>query len=76
MLNVMLNLTFGMSAVDNKSGFVMARRDSMLLRLRFRYRHAHVLVAAAAHAKGFTLREVETLFQSRHAGKSFIKDWP
>ncbi|HJZ71540.1 MAG TPA: hypothetical protein VKE51_07340, partial [Vicinamibacterales bacterium] len=46
------------------------------LRLRFRYRHAHVLVAAAAHAKGFTLREVETLFQSRHAGKSFIKDWP
>src|SRR5262249_56564750 len=74
----MLNLTFGMSAVDNKSGFVMARRDSMrdILRLRFRYRHAHVLVAAAAHAKGFTLREVETLFQSRHAGKPFIKDWP
>src|SRR5262249_40655553 len=28
------------------------------------------------HARGFTIREVETLFQSRHAGKSFIKDWP
>jgi phenylacetate-CoA ligase len=77
-LNVMLNLTFGMSATDNKSGFVMSRRDTMkdILRRRFRYRHAHVFVAAAAHAKGFTTREVETLFQSRHAGKSFIKDWP
>jgi glycosyltransferase involved in cell wall biosynthesis len=77
-LNVMLNLMFGMSAVDNKSGFVMARRDTMkdVLSRRFRYRHSHVFVAVAAHAKGFTTREVETLFQSRHAGKSFIKDWP
>jgi phenylacetate-CoA ligase len=77
-LNVILNLTFWMSTLDNKSGFVMARRDTMkvILRRRFRYRHSHVFVAAAAHAKGLTLREVETLFQSRHAGKSFIKNWP
>jgi phenylacetate-CoA ligase len=77
-LNVMLNVTFGMSAVDNKSGFVMARRETMrdILRHRFQYRHAHVFVAAAAKAKGFTQREVETLFQSRHAGTSFIKNWP
>lgn len=77
-LNVALNLTFGMSTLDNKSGFVMARRDTMkdILSRRFRYRHSHVFVAVAAQAKGFTIREVETLFQSRHAGKSFIKNWP
>jgi phenylacetate-CoA ligase len=77
-LNIMLNLTFGMSMLDNKSGFVMALRDTMkdILRRRFRYRHFHVFVAAAAHARGFTLREVETLFQSRVAGQSFIKKWP
>jgi len=77
-LNVMLNLTFGMSMVDNKSGFVIALRDTMkdILRRRFHYRHFHVFVAAAAHARGFTLREVETLFQSRFAGQSFIKKWP
>ena len=77
-LNVMLNLTFGMSAADNKSGFVIALRDTMTdaLRRRFRYRYSHVFIAVAAHANGFTFREVETLFQSRHAGSSFIKQWP
>jgi phenylacetate-CoA ligase len=77
-LNVMLNAAFGMSTLDNKSGFVMARRDTMkdIMRRRFRYRHSHVFVAVSAHAKGFTLREVETLFQSRHAGHSFIQSWP
>jgi phenylacetate-CoA ligase len=77
-LNVMLNLAFGMSAADNKSGFVMALRDTMtdVLRRRFRYRYSHVFIAVAAHARGFTFREVETLFQSRHAGSSFIKRWP
>ena len=77
-LNLMLNLAFGMSATDNKSGFVMALRDTMtdLLRRRFHYRHSHVFIAVAAHARGYTFREVETLFQNRHAGESFVKHWP
>jgi phenylacetate-CoA ligase len=77
-LNVMLNVAFGMSATDNKSGFVMALRETMadVLRRRFHYRYSHVFVAVAAHARGYTCREVETLFQSRHAGASFIKRWP
>jgi phenylacetate-CoA ligase len=77
-LNLILNLTFGMSATDNKSGFVVALRQTMtdVLRRRFRYRHSHVFIAVAAHARGYTFREVETLFQSRHAGESFIKHWP
>jgi phenylacetate-CoA ligase len=77
-LNVILNLVFGMSAADNKSGFVMALRETMtdVLRRRFRYKYSHVFIGAAAHAKGFRIREVETLFQNRHAGESFIKRWP
>lgn len=77
-LNVMLNVAFGMSAADNKSGFVMALRETMndVRRRRFRYRYSHVFIAVAAHARGFTFREVETLFQSRNAGSSFIKRWP
>jgi phenylacetate-CoA ligase len=77
-LNVMLNLTFGMSATDNKSGFVIALRETMTdtLERRFRYRYSHVFITVAAHAKGFTLREVETLFQNRNAGVSFISRWP
>lgn len=77
-LNLILNLTFGMSATDNKSGFVMALRETMtdILKRRFRYRHSHVFIAVAAHARGFTFREVETLFQNRHAGESFVKHWP
>ncbi len=77
-LNLILNLTFAMSATDNKSGFVIALRETMtdILRRRFRYRYFHVFIAVAAHAKGFTLREVETLFQNRNAGESYIKRWP
>jgi phenylacetate-CoA ligase len=77
-LNIILNVAFGMSARDNKSGFVIALRDTMadILRRRFRYRHGHVFILVAAHAKGFAIREVETLFQSRNAGESFIKPWP
>jgi phenylacetate-CoA ligase len=77
-LNLILNLAFGMSATDNKSGFVMALRETMrdVLLRRFRYRHSHVFIAVAAHARGYTFREVETLFQSRQAGASFVKYWP
>lgn len=77
-LNVILNLAFGMSARDNKSGFVIGLRETITdtLRRRFRYRYGHVFILVAAHAKGLTIREVETLFQSRNAGESFIKRWP
>jgi len=77
-LNLVLNLLFGMSARDNKSGFVLARRDTLadVLAHRFRYAYYQTLVRVAAEAKGYTVREVETLFESRLLGESFMPRLP
>jgi len=74
-LNRLLNLCFGMRASDNKSGFVLCRRDVLaeILRHRHRYRYFQTFITVAAHARGYTIREVETLFESRIHGTSFIR---
>lgn len=77
-LNVLLNVLFGMNLRDNKSGFVICRRDVLaeILRRRFDYHHFQSFITVAARARGFTIREIETLFQSRLVGKSFIPSFP
>lgn len=77
-LNFLLNLLFGMNLRDNKSGFILCRREVLaeILRRRFRYRHFQSFITVAAKARGFTIREVETIFQSRLVGKSFIPSFP
>jgi phenylacetate-CoA ligase len=74
-LNGLLNLCFGMRATDNKSGFVLCRREVLreILRHRLRYRYFQTFIRVAAHAHGYRVREVETLFESRIHGDSFIK---
>ena len=78
-LNILLNLAFGMSLRDNKSGFVIAYKDvlSDVLRHRLQYYYFQALIAVSAASKGYSIREVETLFESRLAGKSFLagKAW-
>lgn len=73
-LNVILNVLFGMSAKDNKSGFVLAPRRvlSDVLDYRRSYRHFQTFISVSAKAKGYSILEVETLFQSRNAGSSFL----
>ena len=52
-MNLMLNLAFGMSSTDNKSGFVMALRDTMTDVLLTEYPPAFPrFVTVAAHAEG------------------------
>jgi phenylacetate-CoA ligase len=77
-LNVLLNTMFGMSLRDNKSGFVIARRETLqdILRHRYRYFYFQSFITVAAHARGYTIRQVETLFESRLLGKSFIPRLP
>lgn len=77
-LNVILNLGFGMALTDNKSGFVMARRETLreVLKHRFHYYYFQSLIAVSAFAQGYVWREVETLFQSRLYGQSFINRFP
>ncbi len=73
-LNLLLNVTFGMRARDNKSGFILCRREVMadILRHRFHYRYYQSFIGAAAHARGYRLAEVDTVFDDRHAGRSFL----
>ncbi|MBX3025587.1 glycosyltransferase [bacterium] len=77
-LNVLLNGLFGMRARDNKSGFVLARREVLadILTHRYRYRYYQSFITVAAHSKGYTVREVETLFDRRRVGQSFIAGLP
>lgn len=73
-LNFMLNKTFGMNLRDNKSGFVMCATSVMedLLTHRGNYAYWQSFIMVAAHAKGYSYKEVETLFENRRAGKSFL----
>lgn len=77
-LNGLLNTLFGMSARDNKSGFVIALRETLadILHHRYRYRYFQTFITVAAKTKGYTVREVETLFESRLLGQSFMSRFP
>ncbi len=77
-LNLLLNLAFGMRLRDNKSGFVLARRETLrhVLEHRRRYRYFQALLLVSAHAKGYRVREIETVFAPRRRGQSFMSSMP
>ncbi len=77
-LNWLLNVSFGMRSRDNKSGFVLARREVLedILNHRHHYRYFQTFITVAARARGFRIREVETLFERRIHGESFLGRLP
>ena len=77
-LNFLLNTAFRMNLRDNKSGFITCRSPVLaeVLRRRFNYYHFQTFITVAAHARGFTIRQIETIFQSRLLGESFIPAFP
>ncbi len=77
-LNTLLNTLFGMRLRDNKSGFVIARRETLadILHRRFKYAYFQTFIAVSAHAKGYSIREIETVFETRLVGQSFIPSFP
>ena len=72
--NAILNTTFGMRMRDNKSGFVVCTRDVLLDLLAYdgAYRYWQSFIMVSAHAKGYSYEEVETLFERRRQGTSFL----
>ncbi len=72
--NAILNKTFGMSLQDNKSGFVLCSKEVMedLLTYDGDYFYWQSFIMVAAHAKGYSYKEIETLFEHRRAGESFL----
>jgi phenylacetate-CoA ligase len=73
-LNGLLNLVFGMRAKDSKSGFVLGPKPVIddVITHRGKYRYFQTFISVSAHAKGYSILEVETLFESRYAGESFL----
>jgi phenylacetate-CoA ligase len=77
-LSRVLNLVFGMSLRDNKSGFFVCRREVLaaLLDHRGRYRHWQCFVMVAAHHRGYRISEIDTTFLPRRAGRSAFGEVP
>jgi phenylacetate-CoA ligase len=72
--NVLLNRAFGMDLQDNKSGFVMCNREVMedLLTYTGNYHYWQSFIMVAAHAKGYSYKQIEALFENRRQGTSFL----
>lgn len=77
-LNFALNASFGMKRSDNKSGFVLCRREVMsdILTHRYRYRYFQSFIGVSAGARGYSTFEVDTVFDQRAAGQSFLASFP
>jgi phenylacetate-CoA ligase len=77
-LNFILNSLFSMNLRDNKSGFVIAPREVMqdVIRFQRKYNFANSFIAVSAHSKGYSIREIETLFQNRMMGVSYLARFP
>ena len=73
--NSFLNTTFGMSLRDNKSGFVMCAREVFLDLLTYKgsYFYWQSFIMVAAHVKGYSYKEIETIFEQRRQGVSFLE---
>ena len=73
-LNTLLNGVFSMKLQDNKSGFVICAREVFedLCTYRGSYFYWQSFVMVAAHAKGYSYKQVETLFEERRQGTSFL----
>jgi phenylacetate-CoA ligase len=74
-LNTLLNTVFSMRLQDNKSGFVICAREVFLdvLDHRGSYAYFQSFIMVAAHAKGYSYKEVETIFEQRRQGTSFLE---
>ena len=77
-LNLVLNTLFSTKAKDSKSGFIVCRKEILedILLHRFNYYYFQALITISARSKGYSITEVETLFESRLLGKSFIQKFP
>lgn len=77
-LNAILNICFGMHARDNKSGFILTRKDVLtdILHHARSYYYFQTFITVAAHAKGYSLAQIEVLFDSRRGGESFLSSFP
>ncbi|MBI1826546.1 MAG: glycosyltransferase family 2 protein [Planctomycetes bacterium] len=77
-LNLLLNLMFCSRLRDNKSGFVLCERTTLerILSHRYQYRYFQSLIGVSALANGLRIAEVDTVFEPRVSGQSFLSRFP
>ncbi len=77
-LNFLLNTLFGMKLRDNKCGFILSRKEVLedILPHRFHYRYFQTFITVSATWKGYSVRSIETMFESRLLGESFLSRFP
>jgi phenylacetate-CoA ligase len=77
-LHWMLRLVFGTRLSDIKCGFLICDREvfAHILRRRFSYYYFQTFIVVSAHHKGYRIEEIETLFEERMLGESFISSFP
>jgi phenylacetate-CoA ligase len=77
-LHYMLRALFGVQLHDIKSGFLVCDREvfAHILRRRFSYSYFQTFIVISAHHKGYRIEEIESLFEERKLGESFIAAVP
>ena len=77
-LHYMLRILFGLRLHDIKSGFLVCDRAifAHMLRRRFSYAYFQTFIVISAHHKGYKIEEIESLFEERKLGESFIAAFP
>lgn len=77
-LHYMLRVLFALRLHDIKSGFLVCDRDvfAHILRRRFSYGYFQTFIVISAHHKGYRIEEIESLFEERKLGESFIAAFP
>jgi phenylacetate-CoA ligase len=77
-LNYILNFFFSIKSRDNKSGFFITYRDCIddILNYKLKYFFPHTFCRISAEFKGYNVSEIETLFEDRRMGQSFLKNFP
>lgn len=73
-LSALLNLIFWMNLKDNKSGYILYRRDAFIdiLGYKSNFRYFQHFITIAAIAKGYKIVQIPVTFDKRHSGESFI----
>lgn len=75
-LNFLLNIFFNDSAKDNKSGFILTSKTILqdVLNFKKKYYFPNTFIRISARSKGYQISELETLFQPRKSGQSFLSN--
>ena len=74
-LNLLLNVTFNQTAKDSKSGFLLAYREvlSDVLAYKENYFFFQNFIGVRLRYLEYAVGEIETLFQPRVSGESFLR---